>query len=637
MGSMEFCALDPLDNTNRTDLIFPNRNQATISQVNRAGFGSVTAWDSNTSISSNTDFYTCPSGLPTPFTSLSGTANCLQVRVNTPFCQVTPNTSYIFHDGNTEKQEFPCTTPGFGVADASRSKLQDIAVGDWLFSTDKGGSSNTGERFVVLTAPVYNSATDITFWILRMAGFVYLQPTYGGNALDETNGIGHSAGGQGCCTHSGAWGLWAANSLTGGSAAIDVSSPANTWLTDNPVRFAAHGVAGAGTLPGTYSYSQGDCGPNFNIFCGTSNLTAAASVNALFSNTVVLPSFAGLQQPLAGMQTYQSASQAPGTSALPFFVDFKAINPSSPGGAEAGNSFGSMNTSLVPGTTHTYSVAADCCSGTADYKRWGVQGYAGRFWTRDVSSPTTFASAADLPNYSVCWARKTNECVFGATAGKLYISISSMDARSACYSANFGLAVPCLSSFGPIAGQVVQFRNDRVDNTGTSYRKFGFAHSHVGLGYPFSNCRTTPDAQFLFCPGYWMDGVRTDWLALRIDALPPVDNVDRTSFVPIQLAYQGVPFAANIRARFGYAENGGDLLQCTAYAQDCSTEIPSGAPSDPFSFTNEAVTRQACANGVSCTITIPSLPNRMLYYVVDRIDSSGVVLETSPLQVVAVP
>jgi hypothetical protein len=107
--------------------------------------------------------------------------------------------------------------------------------------------------------------------------------------------------------------------------------------------------------------------------------------------------------------------------------------------------------------------------------------------------------------------------------------------------------------------------------------------------------------------------------------------------VPVTVTYQGVPFASNIRARFGYLENGGDQLRCTAYAQDCSTEIPSGASTDPYSFTNESVTRESCANGTICTITIPSLPNRLLYYVVDRLDGSGAVVTTSAMQVVAVP
>jgi len=140
----------------------------------------------------------------------------------------------------------------------------------------------------------------------------------------------------------------------------------------------------------------------------------------------------------------------------------------------------------------------------------------------------------------------------------------------------------------------------------------------------------------MFCPGYWLDGVRTEWLAYRIPSAFPADSVNRTTFVPVTVTYRGVPFASNIRARFGYLENGGDLLRCTAYAEDCSTEIPAAAPTDPYSFTNESVSRQSCADGASCAVTIPSLPNRVLYYVVDRLDGSGNIVTTSPLEAVAV-
>ncbi len=631
MGTFVFCVIDPLDNF--TFPVFPNRNVSLVSQVNRAGFGSTPNWDSNTSLTSNADFYTCPSGLPAPYTSLSGTTNCLQVRMHDPFCQLTPNTTYTFPDGKTEAAEFPCITPGFGVSNAAYSKLQDIQVGDYL--EDNSGSR---EYFAVLTAPVYNGANDITFWLLRTAGYTYLNPTYRSNNTDDTFGAGHGAG-QSCCTHGPTgWYLWAIPWAGTNAAVIDISSPSNTWLYDNPARGEAHAVAGPGSLPGTYNFSMAACGPGFNLFCGTSNLSPAASINIPFTNTATgAPVFAGIAQPTGGIQSYQNATYGQGASALPFFADFKAINPSSPSGSEGYNGYGSMSMSLVSGTTQTYLVAGDCCTPNPDYKRWGLSGYAGRFWLKDISGPATFGSAADMSNYSVCWARNNNECVFGSTPGKLYLSISQRDIQPACSSANFGNAIPCLSSFGPITGQVIQFRNDRLDAVGNSFRKFGFAHSHIGLGYSFSNCRTTPDAQFLFCPSYWMDGVRTDWLALRMDALPPVDNANRTNFMPIRLTYQGVPQASNIRARFGYAENGGDLLQCTAYGKDCSTEIPSASSNDPFSFTNEAVTRQACASGASCTVTIPSLPNRILYYVIDRLDANGNVLQTTARQAVAVP
>ena len=299
--------------------------------------------------------------------------------------------------------------------------------------------------------------------------------------------------------------------------------------------------------------------------------------------------------------------------------------------------FGTMSLTLVSGTSQTFRVAGDCCAaGPNDYKRLGLSGFAGRYLARDVSSPTT-GNTVDLPSWSYCRAFNVNECMQGSTVGALYMSLPMADLGSQCASSQFTQAIPCLYQPAPWSGQSIQFRIDHSDFSGLSTRKFGYVHGHPGTAYVYSNCRPTADAQFMFCPGYWLDGVRNEWLAYRIPPALPADSVNRTSFVPVTLTSPGVALASNIRARFGYFENGGDLLRCTAYAQDCSTEIPSGSPSDPYSFTNETVTRQGCANGTICTVTIPSLPNRVLYYVVDRLDGSGNVVSTTSIQAVAVP
>jgi hypothetical protein len=634
MGNINFCVLDPLsDITGRSDIIFPNANKTLVSQVNRAGFGSTPAWDSTTTLSASADYYTCPSGLPAPYASFSSTPNCVQLRVHDPFCQFTPNTSYTFPDGHHEAAEFPCTTPGFGVSNASYSKLQDVQVGDYLQDYTTGG-----ERFVILTAPSYNALNDITFWVLRTAGYLYVYPKYGANNQDETGGAGQTSGCT-ACVHSSPFYLMTMPYGAGNSAAIDISSPSNTWLYDNPDRGAAHAVGGPGSLPNTYNFSMAACGPGFNVYCGTSNLSAAASVNVPFFNAATQnPIFSGISNNGAfNIQSYQNATY--GQSALPLtvFADFRAINPLGPSTTEGPNPFGNtFTTSLVAGTSHTYLVSADCCLSSPDYKRQGLQGYAGRFWMKDVSSPTTFGSAADLPSWSVCVARNANECVHGSTVGLYYLSAPAADIQTKCWSSNFGNAVPCLSAFGPTLSQAMQFRTDIPDLAGTGYRKFGFAHGHIGTHYSFTNCRFTPDGQFMMCPAYWADGIRTDWMAYRTDQLPPIDSVNRTQFVNIPVSVQPVSGATYVRARFGYLENGGDLLHCSAYAQDCSTEIPSGSPTDPFSFTNETVTRQTCTSG-PCIVNIPALPNRVVYFLIDRLDSSGNILNTGPLQSVAVP
>src|SRR6185295_10500490 len=124
--------------------------------------------------------------------------------------------------------------------------------------------------------------------------------------------------------------------------------------------------------------------------------------------------------------------------------------------------------------------------------------------------------------------------------------------------------IPCIFQPAPWSGQTIQFRADRADATGLTTRKFGYVHSHPASVYEYSNCRPTSDAQFMFCPAHWLDGVRTEWLAYRISPAPAIDSVNRTTFVPVTVTYPGVSYASHIRARFGYLENGGDLLRCTA-------------------------------------------------------------------------
>ncbi|HEY6393407.1 MAG TPA: hypothetical protein VIX89_19145, partial [Bryobacteraceae bacterium] len=195
----------------------------------------------------------------------------------------------------------------------------------------------------------------------------------------------------------------------------------------------------------------------------------------------------------------------------------------------------------------------------------------------------------------------------------------------------------CAFQLSPYAGQLTQIRTDKPDTSGLTARKLGYVHGMPGLQYQFSNCRSTPEGDFAFCVADWLDGVRSEWVSLRLAPMPKPDSMNRTSLVPVTLNYQGSPGASNIRARFGYAENGGSLLRCTAYQVECTTEIPSASPGDPYGFTNETVTRQNCAINDACTITIPAISNRMLYYIVDRLDSSGNVVASFPMQVVAVP
>ena len=630
MGTWRFAVIDPHQDTGASNVVFPDSFKMNVTEVNRAGFGSSALWDCggcsggqqhSTSVGAS-EAYACPANLLAPYTSLSGTANCIEVEVASPPCQQNPNASYMFPDGNAEKLEFPCTTPGFGTANANWSKLQDLQPGDWLLTN--AGSQNEN---LVLLSVTYNSATNINLWLLRWAVHNYLAPLFPGK--DDLAGSSHAS----------PWLLYMAPTYATNAVALDASDPNNTWTKSNPLRFSSHGSSAPAVGAGSYSYQQTWFGGSYigSVDASVPNLLWSAMQPSASSWPMFGGSNNGASNALT--QSYNSGTYAPNVATLPFFVDYRHFNPSEGGGIESngGAALGTMSLTLVAGTSQTYRVAADCCAaGPSDYKRLGLVGFAGRYLAHDVSSPVT-GNTGDLPNWSFCRAFQSNECLQGSSPGNLYMSLPKADLASTCASSQFTQAIPCLYQPAPWSGQSIQFRIDRTDSSGATTRKFGYVHGHPGTAYAYSNCRPTADAQFMFCPGYWLDGVRTEWLAYRIPAAFPADGVNRTTFVPVTVTYQGVSFASNIRARFGYLENGGDLLRCGAYAQDCSTEIPSGAPADPYSFTNESVTRQSCANGGACSVTIPSLPNRVLYYVIDRLDASGNVVTSSPLQAAAVP
>jgi hypothetical protein len=123
--------------------------------------------------------------------------------------------------------------------------------------------------------------------------------------------------------------------------------------------------------------------------------------------------------------------------------------------------------------------------------------------------------------------------------------------------------------------------------------------------------------------------------AAKVPAYPTIPSTPLNQFVPVSVTLPSSQYSY-ARVRFGYAENGAvSSFYCTQRPESCSTDIPSGTPSDPFSYLSETVTRKTCSSG--CSINIPAVPGRVVYYVVDRVDSGGTVQWTGPMQVAAVP
>ena len=117
----------------------------------------------------------------------------------------------------------------------------------WLW--DKTTGDKYSENFVVATAPSYNSANDITVWLLRMAKDKYMLPRNNqqlqpGNCAEAVNGKAN---------HGNGWTLSVFPPFACGFVGLwwDVNDPAGTMYWDNTQN--GHGVIGNGSIPNTFT------------------------------------------------------------------------------------------------------------------------------------------------------------------------------------------------------------------------------------------------------------------------------------------------------------------------------------------------------------------------------------------------
>ena len=130
-----------------------------------------------------------------------------------------------------------------------------------------------------------------------------------------------------------------------------------------------------------------------------------------------------------------------------------------------------------------------------------------------------------------------------------------------------------------------------------------------------------------------IDGVRDDMLLMKLPAWPnTAQDITRSGFIPIQVDLGPSTQYSKARIRFGYAENGPVLsFFCTSRQEACVTDTLM----TPFAYeTSDTMTPMSCQGG--CSISIPALSGRVLYYQVERLNDSGsdVLKEGPAVQVV---
>jgi hypothetical protein len=257
-------------------------------------------------------------------------------------------------------------------------------------------------------------------------------------------------------------------------------------------------------------------------------------------------------------------------------------------------------------------------------------------------------------SYQYCVARKSGECRTGSSSGEVYANCPFANPRynySGTYGCNNifnenGLGNDlCINNTGAYLNGIAQIGyQNAYDSAGLAGRMLTHGMIRYRINDVNENARTTPDGSWLLFEAYAFNGSEYQILTGKMLPYPPVDSFNRTTFVPLSLQFKPPDGLAvnNAIVQFGYAENGAaSQLYCTSRHEPCFAasatvgSVPFQFPSDGSDGTAGGLAGAACSAG--CTVAIPALSQRVVYYRVQYRDSGNRVIAQTPLQAVSTP
>ncbi|MEO8367817.1 MAG: hypothetical protein ABI806_01275 [Candidatus Solibacter sp.] len=268
--------------------------------------------------------------------------------------------------------------------------------------------------------------------------------------------------------------------------------------------------------------------------------------------------------------------------------------------------------------------------GTMNRKLQPTWAYCGMQALVDASGATIGDVLSDTTadSYKYCIARKSGECRSASAPGDIYVNCPNLVKRNGgsygCmwYMQNSETPVDvCIGNMSSYLNSIAQVGFKKNDFTGALGRTLtkGLAKYKIVDGYWHG--KALADASWSMFRTMLANGVWTDILLGKMPPYPPVDSVVRATFqpLPVKLSPPSGLGIDNAVIQFGYAENGPpDKYNCTSRQEACLATA-STVPAVPFLFPSEGaggtmagIAGLSCAS--SCTIAIPAISQRVLYY-----------------------
>lgn len=254
--------------------------------------------------------------------------------------------------------------------------------------------------------------------------------------------------------------------------------------------------------------------------------------------------------------------------------------------------------------------------------------WAGTRLLRDVSGPGSRIGGENEDAWKYCVADFADECVEGSTSGAVYVNVPGMTRDGFCGESG-RVRRPCFTSMVNAGIGIAQYGSE---NHG-SFRPDRFLTAQMqryNLTWTYDNAVPVPDGTWAIASGSWLEGARSDILLMKLPPYPEPDQVDRGNFVPVAVPVTAREGAVRARIRFGYAENGPpDRYFCTSREEACLSGTR------PFVWAGEQARGEACEGG--CSIPIPGISGRVVYYSVEWLNGSGEVVHSGARSAAVVP
>jgi hypothetical protein len=202
----------------------------------------------------------------------------------------------------------------------------------------------------------------------------------------------------------------------------------------------------------------------------------------------------------------------------------------------------------------------------------------------------------------------------------------------------------CVGNMSAYLNSITQMGFKKNDFTGALGRTLTKGLTRYKIFDPYWHGKALSDASWLMFRAMYANGAWTDILLGKVPPYPPTDSVVRWTFQPIPVKLTAPPGLAvnNAVIQFGYAENGlPGQFYCTSRQEKCMATAAT-VPAVPFLFPSEGaggvetgITGVPCANG--CSVALPGISQRMLYYQVKYRDASNRTVATGQIETIAVP